>query len=122
MTPMRIDFPYLMVDVDRHGNRRLYVRRNGHKVPATRRSWHGSLRASLQRCSEGAGRSPCPSRALDTEGSACGHARLAGGLLFCLGRIQELDLSPRPPGAVSSRTAFESRLSPARPISCVIAR
>ncbi len=32
MTPMRIDFPYLMPDYDRHGNRRLYVRRHGRKV------------------------------------------------------------------------------------------
>lgn len=29
---MRIDFPYLMPDEDRHGNRRLYVRKNGRKV------------------------------------------------------------------------------------------
>jgi len=28
----RIDFPYLMPDRDRHGNRRLYVRRHGHKI------------------------------------------------------------------------------------------
>jgi hypothetical protein len=26
-TPMKIDLPYLMQDVDRHGNVRLYVRR-----------------------------------------------------------------------------------------------
>jgi integrase len=29
---MRIDFPYLMPDEDRHGNRRLYVRKHGRKV------------------------------------------------------------------------------------------
>jgi hypothetical protein len=29
---MRIDFPYLMVDWDRHGNQRVYVRRHGRKV------------------------------------------------------------------------------------------
>jgi integrase len=32
MTPMRVDFPYLMCDHDRHGNRRFYVRRHGHKI------------------------------------------------------------------------------------------
>jgi integrase len=29
---MRIDFPYLVRDVDRHGNARLYIRRNGRKI------------------------------------------------------------------------------------------
>lgn len=32
MTPMRVNFPYLMADSDRHGNRRFYVRRHGRKV------------------------------------------------------------------------------------------
>jgi hypothetical protein len=32
MTPMRIDLPYLMPDQDRHGNLRIYVRRNGRKI------------------------------------------------------------------------------------------
>lgn len=32
MTSMRVDFPYLMADRDRHGNARLYVRRGGRKV------------------------------------------------------------------------------------------
>ena len=32
MTPMRIDLPYLMPDYDRHGNLRIYVRRNGRKI------------------------------------------------------------------------------------------
>jgi integrase len=32
MTPMRLDFPYLMADRDRHGNRRIYVRKNGRKI------------------------------------------------------------------------------------------
>lgn len=30
MIPMRLDFPYLAADRDRHGNRRFYVRRRGH--------------------------------------------------------------------------------------------
>lgn len=29
---MRLDFPYLVVDEDRHGNKRLYVRRHGRKI------------------------------------------------------------------------------------------
>jgi integrase/recombinase XerD len=29
--PMKLDFPFLIEDVDRHGNVRLYVRRKGHK-------------------------------------------------------------------------------------------
>ena len=32
MTPMQIDLPYLMLDHDRHGNLRIYVRRNGREV------------------------------------------------------------------------------------------
>ena len=32
MTPMRMNFPYLMSDRDRHGVTRYYVRRNGRKV------------------------------------------------------------------------------------------
>jgi integrase len=32
MKPMRLDLPYLMADTDRHGTRRLFVRRNGRKV------------------------------------------------------------------------------------------
>jgi integrase len=32
MSAMRIDFPYLMQDRDRHGNVRVYVRRDGRKV------------------------------------------------------------------------------------------
>jgi integrase len=32
MIPMRVDFPYLMPDQDRHGNERMYVRRRGRKV------------------------------------------------------------------------------------------
>lgn len=32
MKPMRLDLPYLMADTDRHGNRRLFVRRHGRKV------------------------------------------------------------------------------------------
>lgn len=32
MRPVRVDFPYLMADTDRHGNRRYYVRRHGHKI------------------------------------------------------------------------------------------
>ncbi len=32
MKPMRLDLPYLMPDTDRHGNRRLFVRKNGRKV------------------------------------------------------------------------------------------
>lgn len=32
MRPVRLDFPYLMADTDRHGNRRYYVRRHGRKV------------------------------------------------------------------------------------------
>jgi integrase len=32
MSPVRIDFPYLMADQDRHGNRRYYVRRGGRKI------------------------------------------------------------------------------------------
>jgi site-specific recombinase XerD len=30
--PLRVDFPYLMADTDRHGNRRYYVRKSRHKV------------------------------------------------------------------------------------------
>ena len=29
---MRVDFPYLMSDRDRHGSRRYYVRRQGRKI------------------------------------------------------------------------------------------
>jgi integrase len=29
---MRLDFPYLLIDEDRHGNKRLYVRRHGRKI------------------------------------------------------------------------------------------
>jgi len=29
---MRVDLPYLVVDTDRHGNERIYVRRHGRKV------------------------------------------------------------------------------------------
>jgi integrase len=29
---MRLDFPYLVIDQDRHGNERLYVRRHGRKI------------------------------------------------------------------------------------------
>ncbi len=32
MSDMRLNFPYLMIDRDRHGNERVYVRRNGRKV------------------------------------------------------------------------------------------
>lgn len=32
MTAVRLDLPYLMADTDRHGNRRLFVRRHGRKV------------------------------------------------------------------------------------------
>jgi integrase len=32
MTSMKLDLPYLMADTDRHGNRRLFVRRNGRKI------------------------------------------------------------------------------------------
>jgi hypothetical protein len=32
MTPVRLDLPYLMTDTDRHGNRRIFVRRHGRKV------------------------------------------------------------------------------------------
>lgn len=32
MRSVRLDLPYLMADTDRHGNRRLFVRRNGRKV------------------------------------------------------------------------------------------
>jgi hypothetical protein len=32
MTKVRIDFPYLKEDTDRHGNVRIYVRRNGCKI------------------------------------------------------------------------------------------
>jgi integrase len=32
MTPMRVDFPYLIADRDRHGVTRYYVRRHGRKV------------------------------------------------------------------------------------------
>jgi integrase len=32
MMTMRIDFPHLKEDIDRHGNRRIYVRRNGRKI------------------------------------------------------------------------------------------
>jgi integrase len=32
MTAMRVDFPYLMSDRDRHGNERFYVRRHGRKI------------------------------------------------------------------------------------------
>ena len=32
MKPVRLDLPYLMSDDDRHGNHRLYVRKNGRKI------------------------------------------------------------------------------------------
>src|SRR5262245_32827866 len=32
MRSVRLDLPYLMADTDRHGNRRLFVRRRGRKV------------------------------------------------------------------------------------------
>src|SRR5688572_21688906 len=32
MRSVRLDLPYLMADTDRHGNRRLFVRRHGRKV------------------------------------------------------------------------------------------
>jgi hypothetical protein len=32
MKPLRIDLPYLVTDTDRHGNRRVYVRRHGRKI------------------------------------------------------------------------------------------
>lgn len=32
MTAMRVEFPYLMSDRDRHGNMRLYARKNGRKI------------------------------------------------------------------------------------------
>jgi integrase len=32
MSRMRVDFPYLLFDQDRHGNERIYVRKNGRKV------------------------------------------------------------------------------------------
>ena len=38
MTAMKLDLPYLVDDKDRHGNVRIYVRRDGHKVRLSRNS------------------------------------------------------------------------------------
>ncbi len=87
MTPMRIDFPYLMLDYDRHGNRRLYVRRHGRKV---RLRAHPGTEAFAQayaealRVLDGQGG---PAGAPGAERRACGYAGLAGGLLFRVGRV-----------------------------------
>ena len=45
---MKLDLPYLMRDVDRHGNARLFVRRNGRKIRIRENSRHASLRESLR--------------------------------------------------------------------------
>jgi hypothetical protein len=82
MSIMRVDFPYLMEDRDRHGNVRVYVRRNGRKVrikepmgsPGFARAYSDAMEA-LEHPEGHKGRQ----RVL---GRATGHAGLAGGILF----------------------------------------
>jgi hypothetical protein len=82
---VRIDFPYLKEDTDRHGNVRVYVRRNGCKIRI--RAPKGSpefARAYAEAV-----------HALDHPGAARhrtrtgGHAGMAGGLLFRINPLQE---------------------------------
>jgi hypothetical protein len=55
---MRLDFPYLVIDQDRHGNERVYVRRHGRKirirVPITdKRAFIEAYRAALEALESG---------------------------------------------------------------------
>lgn len=84
---MRIDFPYLMVDRDRHDNERIYVRRHGRKVrikaklgsEAFAQAYADALHA-IEHGDSG--------RQADHQGRSGGHAGLAGGLLFSLTWVQ----------------------------------
>ena len=75
---MKLDLPYLMRDVDRHGNTRLFVRRNGRKIrikefPARQ----PSLKPTLTHWKRSTHRSGARPR-----NRTSGHPRLDGGPLF----------------------------------------
>jgi hypothetical protein len=58
---MRLEFPYLLVDTDRHGNERLYVRRFGRKIrlrvpPADKRAFAEAYGFALEALESGAPR------------------------------------------------------------------
>jgi hypothetical protein len=87
MTPVKLDLPYLMADIDRHGNRRIFVRRNGRKIRLREeigtRAFLEAYKASLMVLDEIAG----PTTAA-TLYRTQGLAGLACRPIFRLARIQ----------------------------------
>jgi hypothetical protein len=78
---MRVDFPYLMSDEDRHGNRRLYARKNGRKIrirekPGTE-AFAQAYADALQAIEHGDG-----AKHATIKGALAGDARLVGSVLF----------------------------------------
>ena len=68
MKPMRLDLPYLMADTDRHGTRRLFVRRNGRKVRIREKPGSAAFAAAYTAALERLERAPA--RALPRRQSA----------------------------------------------------
>ena len=87
MTNMETDLPYLERDKDRHGNPRIYVRRNGKRVRI--REQEGTLEFAKAVCG-GAGEAM---RGIACQGSPApddapkGHAGLYGGKILRLERV-----------------------------------
>ena len=87
MTKVRIDFPYLKEDTDRHGNVRIYVRRNGWKIrirepkgsPEFARAYAEAVHAL---------ENPTARKGPGRVSTASGHARRTGGRLLRLSPVQ----------------------------------
>jgi hypothetical protein len=73
MADMQVELPYLSEELDRHGNQRLYVRRNGRRIRLrVARGTDGFLdayRAALDSLTELKPRSPAPVKKIAPRGS-----------------------------------------------------
>lgn len=70
MRSVRLDLPYLMADTDRHGNRRLFVRRHGRKVRIREKqgtaAFASAYTAALEALESAPARAPRPRRSAPT--------------------------------------------------------
>ena len=81
MTPMRVDFPYLMPDRDRHGSQRVYVRRHGRKVRIREKPGTEAFARAYADALRALDAGPAPSREI-AQARTRRHAWLAGRMLF----------------------------------------
>jgi hypothetical protein len=82
VSTMETDLPYLSAETDRHGNPRIYVRRNGKRIRIREREGTPAFAKAYTEAVEKLGGPPGKERQSHATSARQGHAGLAGERVF----------------------------------------